>query len=174
MIFRAQGMPRRRPVERSGPSLTNLFSLMTTYPRVNAPPFLLISLLCALATGCGSVHPFTRNEPVEARPVKSAAPAVAVNPRASLNAGIDAYNAGDYNGAIKRLSLASDLQRSDRAAQLEAIKYLAFSYCVTGQTSMGRLQFERALRLDPNVELAPGEKGHPLWGPVFERAKKAR
>jgi hypothetical protein len=29
------------------------------------------------------------------------------------------------------------------------------------------------LRLDPSFDLAPGEQGHPLWGPVFVKAKLA-
>lgn len=129
--------------------------------------------LCLLAAGCSSVRPFTRIEPVEAKPVRVAPAPVSVNPRAGLNAGIDASNSGDYPNAIKRLGSASDPAKSDKPTQLEAIKYLAFSYCVSGQTTLCRLQFERALRIDPSFDLAPGEKGHPLWGPVFERAKKA-
>jgi len=29
------------------------------------------------------------------------------------------------------------------------------------------------LKLNKDFDLLPGEKGHPLWGPVFERAKKS-
>jgi hypothetical protein len=54
-----------------------------------------------------------------------------------------------------------------------ALKYTAFSYCVTSRPAQCRQAFDRALRLDPSFDLAPGEHGHPLWGPVFTKAKQA-
>ena len=56
--------------------------------------------------------------------------------------------------------------------QLEALKYTAFSYCLIGRTVSCRQQFEKAFKLDPGFDLAAGEKGHPLWGPVFAKVKK--
>jgi hypothetical protein len=50
---------------------------------------------------------------------------------------------------------------------------MAFSYCVTSRPAPCRQAFDRALRLDPSFDLAPGEHGHPLWGPVFTKAKQA-
>jgi hypothetical protein len=55
-----------------------------------------------------------------------------------------------------------------------ALKYTAFSYCVTSRPAQCRQAFDKALKLDPAFELAPGEYGHPLWGPVFAKAKKER
>jgi hypothetical protein len=49
---------------------------------------------------------------------------------------------------------------------------MAFSYCVSARQALCKQQFEKALKLDPAFSLAPGEHGHPLWGPVFERAAK--
>ncbi len=126
---------------------------------------------CVHLAGCAGLNPFTRTDQAETRASK---PAVATTSHSLLAGGIDAYNSGDYSLAIKRLTAASDPARSDRPGQLEAIKYLAFSYCVSGQTAQCRLQFERALRIDPTFDLAAGEKGHPLWGPVFDRAKKSK
>ena len=91
----------------------------------------------------------------------------------ALNEGIDLYDKGDFNGAIKRLSNASEIWTSTKGIQTQALKYMAFSYCVTSRQTLCRQQFEKALKLDPHFDLAPGEKGHPLWGSVFERAKKA-
>jgi hypothetical protein len=51
---------------------------------------------------------------------------------------------------------------------------MAFSYCVTSRQTLCRQQFEKALKIDPAFDLAPGEKGHPLWGAVFDRAKKRK
>jgi hypothetical protein len=89
-----------------------------------------------------------------------------------LRDGIRLYNEGDYNGAIKRLG-ARDLNNGPLATRLAALKYTAFSYCVTARPAQCRQAFDKALRLDPSFDLAPGEHGHPLWGPVFTKAKQA-
>ena len=93
-------------------------------------------------------------------------------PSAGLQEGIRLYNDGDYNGAIRRLS-ARDVNNGPLATRLTALKYMAFSYCVTSRPAPCRQAFDRALRLDPSFDLAPGEHGHPLWGPVFTKAKQA-
>ena len=90
-----------------------------------------------------------------------------------LKEGIALYNNGDYNGAIRRLG-AADVATGSKATQLEALKYTAFSYCLTSRQTRGRQQFDKALKLDPSFDLEPGEHGHPLWGPVFVKAKKSR
>lgn len=94
--------------------------------------------------------------------------------KSPLNEGIDLYDKGDYNGAIKHLTGAADIWSGDKASQISALKYIAFSYCVTGRQTLCRQQFEKALKLDPAFDLAPGERGHPLWARTFERAKKAK
>ena len=97
---------------------------------------------------------------------------VAQAAQVALRDGIEAYNNGDYNAAIRKLG-APDIARSSKANQLSAIKYTAFSYCVSGRTRQCRQQFDKALRIDPAFELDTGEDGHPLWGPVFAQARKA-
>lgn len=92
--------------------------------------------------------------------------------RKDLAAGLALYNAGDYPGAIKLLSSSADISKADKATQLEALKYTAFSYCLTGKPVPCRQQFQKALKLDPTFDLAPGEQGHPMWAPVWEKAKK--
>lgn len=91
---------------------------------------------------------------------------------AALKEGIRMYNDGDFNGAIKRLS-GRELANGPLAMRLEALKYTAFSYCVTSRQAQCRQAFDKALRLDPDFDLSPGEHGHPLWGPVFTKAKQA-
>jgi hypothetical protein len=91
---------------------------------------------------------------------------------AALREGIRLYNDGDFDGAIKRLS-ARDLSSAPPTTRVAALKYLAFSYCVTSRPAQCRQSFDKALRLDPGFDLAPGEQGHPLWGPVFVKAKLA-
>jgi hypothetical protein len=91
---------------------------------------------------------------------------------AGLRDGIRLYNEGDFNGAIRRLS-ARDVTGGPPAMRVLALKYTAFSYCVTSRPAQCRQAFDRALKLDPDFDLAPGEQGHPLWGPVFTKAKQA-
>ena len=88
----------------------------------------------ALVTGCA-------NKPLAGAAAPSAghartdgaAPAAASTPSSSgLKEGIALYNNGDYNGAIRRLGLA-DVTGAPKVTQLEALKYMAFSYCVTSR-----------------------------------------
>jgi hypothetical protein len=104
---------------------------------------------------------------------QAAGPAIPHDPaEVALRDGIVAYDNGDYNGAIKKLSVR-EIAKSSKANQLIAIKYTAFSYCVSGRPVLCRQQFDKALKLDPSFELEAGETGHPLWGPAFVRAKKS-
>jgi hypothetical protein len=89
-----------------------------------------------------------------------------------LREGVRLYNDGDFDGAIKRLS-ARDVAGGPPPVRIAALKYIAFSYCVTSRPAQCRQSFDKALRLDPSFDLAPGEQGHPLWGPVFVKAKLA-
>ena len=110
-------------------------------------------------------------------PVPTQQPSIVpvVSDASVLKEGVAMYNNGDYNGAIKRLTSANEIwgAAGSRLVQLEALKYSAFSYCVSGRQIQCRQQFERALKLDIDFDLAAGEKGHPLWGPVFSKAQKA-
>ncbi|WP_211453163.1 TssQ family T6SS-associated lipoprotein [Collimonas antrihumi] len=130
-----------------------------------------------LLGGCDSLN---LTKPEAAIPTPSAPAPVAatvapepVAPPAALNDGIALYNKGNYSAAIKRLANAPEIWSADIAFQTEALKTMAFSYCVTSRKKLCKQQFEKALKLDPNFDLAPGEQGHPLWGPVFKQAKRA-
>ncbi|MDQ1919063.1 TssQ family T6SS-associated lipoprotein [Massilia pseudoviolaceinigra] len=105
-------------------------------------------------------------------PVVPSTPTVSAD-QVALNEGIELYNQGSYNEAIKRLG-AADVTGGSRATQVSAHKYMAFSYCVTSRPAPCRQHFEKAFKLDPAFALAPGESGHPLWGPVFAKAKKSK
>lgn len=89
----------------------------------------------------------------------------------ALREGIALYEDGDYNGAIRRLG-GADMHGAALRNRLAALKYMAFSYCVTGRQAQCRQSFDRALRLDPGFDLGAGEHGHPLWGPVFAAARQ--
>ncbi|AIY39264.1 putative lipoprotein [Collimonas arenae] len=136
-----------------------------------------MAALLALA-GCDGMDPAQKTAAPAATP-SAAAPVAAViapeppAPPTALNEGIALYNKGSYSAAVKRLANAPEIWTADIGFQTEALKYMAFSYCVTSRKKLCRQQFEKALRLDPNFDLAPGEKGHPLWGPAFNQAKRA-
>ncbi len=141
------------------------------------------SLACLLGaivlTGCANLPRIGGAKNAGAAAGGAAAGAAATAPAApaplasGLKEGIAMYNNGDYNDAIKRLG-ASDVTGGSRATQVEALKYTAFSYCLTSRQTLCRLQFEKALKLDPSFDLEAGEHGHPLWGPVFVKAKKSK
>ena len=90
----------------------------------------------------------------------------------ALREGIALYDKGDYHGAIRRLN-GSDMNGAGQRERLAALKYTAFSYCLTGRQALCRQTFDRAFKLDPSFDLGPGEHGHPQWGPVFTQAKQA-
>ena len=82
------------------------------------------------AHGGAVVHPVA--------PPPPAAP-VPTPEQLALKQGIDLYKDGNYNEAIKHLSGAPEIWSSgSKAGQLEALKYMAFCYCVTGRTTFSR------------------------------------
>ncbi len=149
----------------------------------------LAAAALAFLAGCdsmplgGAAPGATPANPAAGSPARPAAgsqnvtPTVPVAPvlspeQLALKEGIEMYNKGDFNDAIKRLA-ASEISNGSKASQLSALKYTAFSYCVTNRTTLCRQSFEKAFRLDPAFDLAAGEHGHPLWGKAFQRAKTA-
>ncbi len=148
----------------------------------------LVMLVAAVLAACASPPPATVNHPapvttqapsasaspVPSAPVTTSIPAVdpAVSERA-LVAGIAAYDRGDFGGAIRVLAPLSVDTALDQGQQLRALKTLAFSQCSTGAITACRQSFERAFKIDGSFDLAAAERGHPIWGPQFERARRA-
>ena len=141
-----------------------------------------------ILSGCDTLKPLvTPSKPAAARtapaagaarPTSSASPASqgpvsAADQQLVLRDGIELYNKGAFNDAIKRLA-APEIAAAPKAVQVQALKYTAFSYCVTSRQTLCRQSFEKAFKLDPSFALLPGENGHPLWGPAFARAKKGK
>lgn len=83
-----------------------------------------------------------------------------------------AYDAADYNKAVKVYGDALKETLSDDD-QLKARKFTAFSYCLTNRMTLCRQEFDKILAAKPDFDLAAAEAGHPSWGPSF-RAAKAR
>src|SRR5438445_2125619 len=117
----------------------------------------------AMLAGC-TTTPSTPDESVaQVQPQETAeqlaAAAALAAAQTALTEGVGLYNKGDYNGAIKRLN-AAEIALGDAPTQVNALKYIAFSYCLTSRQTLCKQQFEKALKLDPTFDLAPGEKGH--------------
>jgi len=114
---------------------------------------------------------FRKDEPEPAPAARKApAPVPRVEGEPLLRAGISQYDNGRYDDAARslRIALKRGLSLSD---QVTAHKYLAFIQCAAGREDQCREEFRRALRIDPNMQLAPAEAGHPIWGPVFREVK---
>lgn len=134
-----------------------------------------LCLVLAVLSGCaplGYDRPAGPNSGRRAEDVLAQGNGGAARHPAALREGIKLYDEGDFNGAIRRLALA-DVPAEPLATRLTALKYTAFSYCVTNRPAPCRQAFDKALKLDPGFDLGPGEHSHPLWGPVFARAKKS-
>ncbi|KVR35903.1 type VI secretion protein [Burkholderia ubonensis] len=109
-------------------------------------------------SGCSSTSSSTS-------PTQSAA-------RAAVDSARAAYTAGDYGRTIAILGRAREIDGADVDTQVAAHKLLAFSYCVTNRVATCRAEFSKILDLNPRFELSPAEKGHPIWGPAFETARR--
>ncbi|AGK49636.1 hypothetical protein BTI_4908 [Burkholderia thailandensis MSMB121] len=93
--------------------------------------------------------------------------------QATLDSAKAAYDAGDYRRTISLLGgHAREVDGADVNTQVAAHKLLAFSYCLTRRVTQCRAEFSRILDLNPRFDLSPAEKGHPIWGPAFEYARR--
>jgi Tfp pilus assembly protein PilF len=92
---------------------------------------------------------------------------------AALAAGLRQYEDGNYPEAAKQLQ-ASIGQGLSSPERVKAHKHLAFIHCVSERTAACREEFRKALAIEPGLELAPAEAGHPTWGPVFRAVKSGR
>ena len=95
------------------------------------------------------------------------------NGQAAFNTGLKQYDDGEYQPAMKSLQTALDQGLNDKD-KVTAYKHLAFIHCSEGRTSRCREEFRKALAVDPSMDLAPAEAGHPTWGPVFRSLKAGK
>ena len=84
-----------------------------------------------------------------------------------LAKGVELYQAGDYEAAIRSLSGSLDHGLLSRPDQARARKLMAFAHCVQGREPACRDEFRKAFEIHPEFALAPAEDGHPIWGPVY-------
>ena len=91
----------------------------------------------------------------------------------ALVAGLRLYSEGSYDASARSLhdAIEQGLARKD---EVRARKHLAFIHCAAQRQPSCREEFRKALALDPGLELAPAEAGHPAWGPVFRAVRAGR
>jgi Tfp pilus assembly protein PilF len=122
---------------------------------------LLVALVVALA-GCGT-------EPVrKVQEFFNPTPA-----QAALSTGLQQYEEGQYPESAKSLQNAIQQGLGERD-RVNAYKHLAFIHCASNRERQCRDEFRRALAIDPKLDLAPEEAGHPVWGPIFRSVKAGR
>lgn len=92
--------------------------------------------------------------------------------RATLDSAHAAYDKGDYERTLYVLGHTHDLDSASPEMQVDAHKLMAFSYCLTNRVTLCRVEFTKILNIAPQFELSPAEKGHPIWGPAFEAARR--
>jgi Tfp pilus assembly protein PilF len=88
----------------------------------------------------------------------------------ALVEGIRAYDDGQYKQAevaLKRALAAGLVSPRDKAT---AHKLMAFIACTSDRASECEASFRSARSADPAFMLSRAETGHPLWGPVYQRA----
>jgi hypothetical protein len=80
------------------------------------------------------------------------------------------YENGKYAAAIKKFRSPA-LAKTWPELRVRTLKYLAFSYCVSNKLQACQQAFYDAMQIDPKFELQPSEEGHPIWGPIYQKAK---
>lgn len=107
---------------------------------------------CSLWSSSGSTA-LSSSEEVQIRPIR------------------ESFMAGQYDAVITQVTNTPALSTGSVPLHTTALKYKAFSECLTEAKRSCAGTFEQILTLDPNFTLLPAEKSHPSWGPVFERVQ---
>jgi hypothetical protein len=85
--------------------------------------------------------------------------------------GMVKYDAGDYPAAhaLYQSALKEGLKSTED--QVRAMKYTAFTLCLTEKYSQCRAEFVKIYDVNPRFDLTPAEAGHPSWTRTFASAK---
>jgi len=128
----------------------------------------LAAAALAFAAACEQL-PKTADTPAQPAPAAPQITEAQLRERAQgqLAKGVELYQAGDYEAAVKTLSASLDHGLLSRPDQARARKLMAFSHCVQGREPACRDEFRKAFEIHPEFALTPAEDGHPIWGPVY-------
>ncbi|MDO5666781.1 MAG: TssQ family T6SS-associated lipoprotein [Alcaligenaceae bacterium] len=82
------------------------------------------------------------------------------------------FHEGDYKAVIKKVKEAPETTLGGLPFRTDALKYKAFSECVSKQQRNCRSTFRGLLEFNPSFDLTAAEANHPQWGKVFAEEKK--
>jgi Tfp pilus assembly protein PilF len=119
---------------------------------------IMILTSCALRAG--------KDQPAEPPPLSAG--------EKSLIKGIESYEEGEYERAVKNLQDALNAGLSRKIDSAQAHKYLAFIACGSDNIPRCRDEFRKVFENDPNFTLDAAETGHPVWGPVYRGVRDHR
>lgn len=121
----------------------------------------------------GPVYRSVRTQLITEREAAVAKPDKASLGRADklMQAGLVAYDAGEYAEAAKLLEDALKEGLKDTNDRVRAMKHVAFTLCLRERFRECRAEFVKIYDVDPNFDLTPAEAGHPSWTRTFAAAK---
>ncbi len=85
--------------------------------------------------------------------------------------GMVKYDAGDYPAAHALYQSALKEGLKSPEDQVRAMKYTAFTLCLTEKYPQCRAEFVKIYDVNPKFDLTPAEAGHPSWTRTFASAK---
>jgi hypothetical protein len=81
--------------------------------------------------------------------------------------GMVKYDSGDYPAANTLYLSALKEGLKSTEDQVRAMKYTAFTLCLTEKFAQCRAEFVKIYDIDPKFDLTPAESGHPSWTRTF-------
>ena len=86
------------------------------------------------------------------------------------------YDSGEYRSLIKKIKATPELKNGTAAFREEALKYQAFSVCISKMPRSCRATFRTLFSENPNFALSLAEENHPAWKATYtaERNRAAR
>ena len=81
------------------------------------------------------------------------------------------YDSGEYPAAQALYQSALKEGLKSKEDQVRAMKYIAFTLCLTEKFGPCRAEFVKIYDVDPKFDLTPAEAGHPSWTRTFASAK---
>lgn len=86
------------------------------------------------------------------------------------------YDAGSFKELIKKIKATPEVKSGGAAFREEALKYQAFSECISKMPRSCRTTFRTLFSENPNFALSVAEENHPAWKAIYtaERNRAAR
>lgn len=117
-------------------------------------PVLVLSIFLAACTTTKPVRPYTEAEQL------------------LLNRFKTDFDAGQYKELIAQIKATHETKNGTADFRQEALKYQAFSECLSKMPRSCRATFRTLFSEDPSFALNIAEEGHPTWGPIYQSEQK--